>query len=128
MRYVIIVLMFLIVSCSGITDDKRETSINSSLYNYQTAMRWGQWDVVFGLRSKDAPPIPDLPFEDTQVTAYDILQPPVFIAQDHMVQVAQIQYIRSDEQRVRKVMDKQDWRYDADNSVWLLHSPFPDFR
>lgn len=126
MRYLsILFLTILIVACTG---DKRETSSHITLYQYQTAMRWGQWDLAFSSRSKEAPPVPTLSLDTIRVTAYEVLQPPILVAENQILQVVEIQYVRTDVQRVRKIVDKQDWRYDGEKNVWLLYSPFPDFK
>jgi hypothetical protein len=107
---------------------KKETALDATLSTYQTAMRWGRWDALLGFRNAKAPPPPALPFDNIRVTAYEVRQPPVHISEDQVLQVIEIQYVLNDEQRLHKVFDKQEWRYDADANQWSLYSPFPGLR
>jgi hypothetical protein len=129
MKIVPILLIALVLhGCTSFGDDKKATTLDSTLFAYQTAMRWGQWEALFNYRNVKAPPPPALPFNNIRVTAYEIRQPPVPVQEDQVLQVVEIQYVLTDEQRVHTALDKQDWRYDADARLWSLYSPFPELR
>ncbi len=97
------------------------------LSNYRTAMRWGRWEDLFSFRDPKAPVVPELDLDNIRVTGYEIRQPPVEIKENTVIQVVQIQYVLRDRQQLRKLREKQEWRFDAENKRWTLFSPFPDF-
>jgi hypothetical protein len=130
-RYGIVLLLLAVLSLSGcmsLEERKKDAALDTTLSHYRTAMRWGHWDTLFSYRDASAPQAPDIKTENIRVTAYEIRQPPVPISDEQVSQVVEIQYVVEDQQRLRKVLDKQDWRHDKENNQWRLHSAFPDFR
>jgi hypothetical protein len=107
---------------------KKEIVLDDTLSKYRTAMRWGRWDTCLSFRDLKAPAVPEQDLDNIQVTSYEIRQPPVSTEEDSVLQVVEIQYVLRDRQRLRKVYDKQDWRFDVEQKVWRLHSPFPEFQ
>jgi len=124
----ILLSILLLSGCSSLMGSKKETALDATLSTYQTAMRWGHWETLWSYRNAKAPAPPALPFDNIRVTAYEVRQPPVPIREDRVLQVVEIQYVLGDEQRLHKVFDKQEWRYDADANLWSLYSPFPELR
>ncbi len=113
--------------CQTVGEHKRESALNSTLYSYQTAMRWGHWDTLISYRGPKAPTVPELDFDNIRVTGYDVRQAPVELKEDTVFQVAEIQYVLNDRQRLRKLYDKQEWRYNPETKQWQLFSAFPAF-
>lgn len=66
--------------------------------------------------------------ENIRVTSYDVVQPPVRSDESTATQIAQIEYLHEDVQRVRKLSDRQEWRYDPATETWWLHSGVPAFK
>ena len=124
-----VLLALSVAGCSSLPGNKRERALEGTLSDYQSAMRWGYWSALFGMRGDKAPPVPeDLNLDNVRITGYELRQPPVATREDLVLQVVEIQYVLTDQQRVRKVFDKQEWRYDEENTQWRLFSPFPDLR
>jgi hypothetical protein len=128
LRLILILLLAVTAGCSSFAERKKASALEMTLSSYRTAMRWGQWDSVIGYRSPEAPAVPELDLDNIRVTAYEIRQPPVPVKDDTVSQVVEIRYVLTDEQRVRKLYDKQEWRHDPEANQWSLYSPFPDFR
>jgi len=124
-------LLLLIVGlagCSTIQNRKKGIAMDHTLSGYRTAMRWGHWESLLSFRDPKAPELPELDLDNIRVSGYEIRQPPVEIEENKVIQVVQIQYVLRDQQRLRKLREKQEWRFDPENKRWTLFSPFPDFR
>lgn len=132
-RLIPLLLMLLLAlaaaGCKSLAERRKDAALEIALSSYRTAMRWGDWDGLLSLRHPQAPPLSeDVHLDDVRVVSYEIRQPPVPIKKGRVGQVAEIRYVMTDEQRVRKLYDKQEWRYDAAANQWRLYSPLPEFR
>ncbi len=129
MRQIIllIVLLPLLAGC-GIAERKKEMALESLLYQYRTAMRWGHWQTLTGMRGPKAPAVPELDLDNIRVTGYEILQPPLTVDDTKVLQVVEIEYVLKDSQRLRRLRDEQEWRHDEEGKKWQIFSPFPEFR
>jgi hypothetical protein len=118
----------LLGGCSSLPGNKKDNALETTLSEYQSAMRWGYWSTLMGYRGDKAPPVPALDFDNIRITGYEVRQPPVSVRDDTVLQVAEIQYVLTDQQRVHKVFDKQEWRYSEKTGQWRLFSSFPELR
>ncbi len=123
----IILLSGLLLGCS-VTQDRKATALESGLYLYQDAMRWGRWNIVFSSYSKKIAPDTIASLKYVRVTGYTVQQPPILITENKVIQVVEIQYVHKDVQRLYSILDQQEWHYDATKNIWLLHSHFPKFQ
>ena len=127
-KLVLLILLAGLAGCNTFQEKKRENTLDSTLSNYHTAMRWGHWESLISMRSPKAPKMPEVDLDNVRVTGYELRQPPVEIEKDKVVQVVQIDYVLRDRQQLRKLRDNQEWRYDPETKLWSLFSPFPDFQ
>ena len=127
-KILLVLLALSLAGCTSYQERKKEIVLDNTLSKYRTAMRWGHWDTCLSFRDLKAPTVPEQDLDNIQVTSYEIRQPPVSTKEDVVLQVVEIQYVLRDRQRLRKVYDKQEWRFDVEQKVWRLHSPFPEFR
>jgi len=129
MRLWILLLLTLSLSaCVSIKERQKQSALDSMLYSYHTAMRWGHWDTLFSYRAAEAPEPPALDLENIRVTNYEVRQPPVEVKENTVIQVAEIQYVLRDRQRVHRLYDKQEWRFEPESKQWRVFSPFPAFQ
>ena len=127
-KLILLLLLVSLAGCSSIQDRKKGIAMDHTLSSYRTAMRWGHWESLLSFRDPKAPAVPELDLDNIRVTEYEIRQPPVEIEENKVVQVIQIQYVLRDQQRLRKLREKQEWRFDPEAKRWTLFSPFPEFR
>lgn len=127
-RLFLLLLMIGLAGCSSIQERKRGIALDHTLSDYRTAMRWGHWESLLSFRDPEAPAVPELDFDNIRITGYEIRRPPVEIEENKVIQVVQIRYVLRDRQRLRKLRERQEWRFDPENKRWTLFSPFPDFR
>jgi len=124
----LIVLLPLLGGCGAYSERKKEMALESTLYQYRTAMRWGHWQTLAGMRGPKAPAMPDFNRDNIRVTGYEIQQPPVPVDETLVLQVVRIDYVLQDSQRLKSLQDKQEWRHDKESKQWQIFSPFPQFR
>jgi len=118
----------LLAGCGGYAERKKEMVLESTLSQYRTAMRWGHWESLLGMRASKAPALPEFDRDNVRVTGYEILRPPLPVDEGKVLQEVEIQYVLQDSQRVRRLREKQEWRHDEESKEWRIYSPFPNFR
>ncbi len=121
-------LLIALGGCFSLSERTKENALENTLSKYRIAMRWGRWDTLMGFRALKAPAMPDLNFDNIRITAYEVRQPPVPVGEQEVAQVVEIQYVLNDQQRLRKLYDKQEWRHDEETRQWTLYSVFPEFK
>ena len=127
-RLILIALVLGLAGCMSYAERKKEHALDNTLSQYRTAMRWGQWGAVLGFRDQKAPAVLDQDLDNVRVTSYEIRQPPVTTKENTVLQVVEIQYVLRDLQRLRRLYEKQEWRYGEKDKLWRLHSAFPQFQ
>ncbi|MCG8425846.1 MAG: hypothetical protein MI754_00655, partial [Chromatiales bacterium] len=63
-----------------------------------------------------------------RVTRYKVLRPAVEVAKNQMVQTVAIQYIYTDRQIQKSMIDNQLWHYNEDVKKWLRANPIPKYK
>lgn len=122
----LIIIFPLLGSCNSLLGNKSATILETTLSAYRTAIRWGYWSQVFNFYKANTVESTVI-FDNVKITAYEVLQPPIFINEKHAIQVVEIQYVLNDTQILHKIIDKQNWHYNNDTELWQLHNPLPKF-
>jgi hypothetical protein len=63
-----------------------------------------------------------------QVIRYDVKETAVSKDKLAVSQIVEIQYYRHDRPVQKTAREQQEWRWDEEKRVWLLHSGFPQFQ
>lgn len=117
------------IGCAAVEKDRRAVGLQAATSGYQSALRWGYFETAFGYVHPDQRKnkgIPDV-FNQLRVTGYDVAQPPVILEDDSANQVVVIDYLYEDTQIVKRLTDRQHWRWDDQIGTWWLHSGIPAF-
>lgn len=122
------VAALMLAGCGAIREEKKTSALEAAVTAYGSAIRWGYYETAFGYVHPDKRKALPANIGDIQVTNYDVVQPPVMQDDDSATQIAQIDYVLRDVQRVRSVSDRQLWRYDQKTKTWWLHSGVPTFK
>lgn len=125
----IIVLIALgISSCGQIKDDAKRIALENTLNGYRQAIRWGYLQAAAGFVSPEQRTDLDTEaLQNVRVTGYQVLQPGTIAPDDTAVQLVQIDYVLEDQQRLKKLTERQRWRYDPQTGAWWLESGLPAF-
>ena len=122
----------LLGGCGTIEKDKRALGLQAATAGYQSALRWGYFEIAFGYLHPDQRTGKELPaaFKDLRVTGYDVAQPPVVTGagQTDATQTVTIDYLYEDRQVVKTLTDRQVWRFDPKLASWWLASGLPKFK
>jgi hypothetical protein len=121
-------LLALLCACTSLQDDKRADALLASTNNYREALRWGYWDTAMDYLHADARKDVDTQaLKNVRVTGLEVVRPANITPENTALRVVRIEYVLEDEQRVKELTDKQDWRWDDATRAWRLHSGLPAF-
>jgi len=116
----------------GCPKTKEERDLSETLKQYETIVRWAQWDAAANFISEEYQeehPITRLEMDRLRlfkVTQY-ILRSTIPVDDgDGVRQVVELHIFNKHQSRERVIIDEQYWKYDPDRERWLLHSGLPD--
>jgi hypothetical protein len=114
--------------CGRVKEDKMAAALYNATKGYRESVRWGYFDAAAGFLDPDERE--DLDTEalaNVRVTSYEVIQPAVITPEETAVQLVRIEYVLQDEQRLKSLMDRQEWRWDEDATNWWLSTGLPRF-
>lgn len=130
-RLLLLLLALLPTLLLGACATKRNDDLKSTLYAYQSMIRWGDFEQAATLVDPDylaKHPISRLDWErfrQVQVSGYRASDP-VQVNEFEIQIAAEIEFVNIHTQSPRSIVDRQVWRYDAESKRWLLSTGLPD--
>lgn len=132
MARLILASLLVCLGLSGCVPNQLEKSRSEAFRQYETIVRWSQWDAAADFVSPEylaEHPISRLQMDRLRlfrVTQYTIRS--VNILEDGMAatQVVEIKLFNTNQGLERSIIDEQMWRYDETSQRWRLYSPLPD--
>ena len=130
MRCLLIPVMAVVLA--GCPQTKEDKSLSETLSQYETLVRWAEWD---GAANFVAPeyleehPITRLDMDRLRlfrVTHYLVRSSSPVDGGDGLLQAVEIRMFNKNQARERTIIDEQYWKYNPDTERWLLHSGLPD--
>lgn len=125
----VLVSAVLLAACATVEKDKRVLALQAATNGYQSAIRWGYYETAFGYLHPDlrkGKPLPE-GLKDVRLTGYDVVQPPTMQDEDTAIQVVNVEYLHEDRQVVKRISDRQVWKWDDALDSWWLKSGLPAF-
>jgi hypothetical protein len=126
-------LIFLtVLMLAACTANPVEKSKTETLEQYETIVRWSQWDAAADFISPEymvEHPISRLEMDRLRlfrVTSYTLRSAAVFDEGRTVMQTVEIKMFNSQQAVERTVLQEQEWRYNEERKRWLLHSGLPD--
>lgn len=115
--------------CAMVEQDRRALGLEAATSGYQSALRWGYYETAVGFLHPDQRKDGGLPpsLEGLRITGYDVVQPPLMHDEAKASQVVVIDYFFEDAQVVKRLTDRQVWRWDDQLKTWWLDSGLPRF-
>ncbi len=119
-----------LAGCAEMDAKDRLTSLDTSVNDYGSALRWGQYREAtrFRLPRSGAVPAPDLePLEHIRLTSYEITDQIVNAETTEARIEVVIGYYHDDIGRVDTLRQTQIWWYEAAQERWFLETGLPPF-
>lgn len=111
---------------------KEESDLSDTLIQYDTVIRWAQWDAAVDFIAPEyleENPISRLDLDRLRlfkVTQYTVRSSVQVDEGKGLLQEVEIRMFNKNRARELSVIDEQYWKYDAKRERWLLHSGLPD--
>ena len=129
LRLLLLASLLALASCA--TKQHSRDLLNVALYDYQSAIRWGNFTGALDfldpevLSKKPVSPIDLKRYEQIQVTGYTV-QGGGSPEEGRHHQVVEVRFINRHTQAEKVILDQQQWRYDAELKRWWLVTGLPD--
>jgi len=129
-RIAVFLALALIGGCATYEMEKKMNRYEYTTHQYEKAIRWGSYDVANSFRkpSDHGESAPDFErLKQFAVTSYEVVNQNMSGDQNEAQLTVDIRYYHRDTMTERQLVDRQHWRWDAENGIWLLESPLPAF-
>lgn len=129
---ILIVASLLALAAAACTPNQVEESRSEAFKQYETIVRWSQWDAAVDFIAPDylvENPISRLDMDRLRlfrVTAYTIRSTGIYDEGMTARQVVEIKLFNRKQGIERTIIDEQEWRYHEERKRWMLHSGLPD--
>jgi hypothetical protein len=117
---------------SGCPQTKEDKDLSDTLQQYETIVRWAQWDAAIDFVSPEylvEHPMTRLDLDRLRlfrVTQYLIRSAAPIDEGKGLLQVVEIRMFNKNQARERSIIDEQYWKYNEVTERWQLHSGLPD--
>jgi hypothetical protein len=117
---------------SGCPQSKEDKDLSETLLQYDTVIRWAQWDAAVDFIAPEyleEHPVTRLDLDRLRlfrVTQYAVRSAIPVDEGNGLIQVVEIKMFNKNQARERTVIDEQYWKYDEESTRWQLHSGLPD--
>jgi hypothetical protein len=125
-------LAVVLLAVAACTPSNVEKSRGETFKQYETIIRWSQWDAAVDFIAPEyleEHPISRLDMDRLRlfkVTAYTIRSTGIYDEGMTARQVVEIKMFNTHQAVERVILDEQEWRYHEESKRWLLHSGLPD--
>ncbi|MCB1790830.1 MAG: hypothetical protein KDJ27_05195 [Gammaproteobacteria bacterium] len=104
--------------------------LTMQLRKFESVVRWGalQKMSLFEKHAEGEVPTMQEGLENVRVTGYELANPLTKIEPLRWGQTVVIDYVLTDRQVVRQIIDHQIWESDDDGVTWYRTTPVPQFR
>jgi len=129
---IVLTLTLAAIALTGCQSDPIEKTRGETFKQYETIVRWSQWDAAADFIAPEylaEHPISRLDMDRLRlfrVTAYTVRSTGVYDDGLMALQVVEIKMFNANQAVERTIIDEQEWRYHEDSKRWLLHSGLPD--
>ena len=126
------VIACLVATLAACTPRPEEKALSETLKQYETIIRWSQWDAAVDFISPEylvEHPVSRLDMDRLRlfkVTTYTLRSTGIFDEGLTARQVVEIRLFNKRQGIERSIVDEQEWRWNATAKRWYLHSGLPD--
>ena len=118
-----------LAGCATLEESKRQQHFDETILLYEKSIRWGDFASASMFQGNgETTPEPATRFDGIRVTSYRQTSNRSLDDGNEVVLTVQIDYYHNDTLKVMSITDVQNWKYDAGDASWRLHSPLPALR
>jgi len=127
-----VLFLGLAVLLTACPQTKEEKGLSETLQQYETIIRWAQWDAATDFVSPEyllENPITRLDLDRLRlfkVTQYNVRSSAPVDGGNGLLQVVEIRMFNKNQARERSIIDEQYWKYNELTERWQLHTGLPD--
>jgi hypothetical protein len=117
---------------SGCPQTKEEKGLSETLQQYETIVRWAQWDAAVDFLAPEylaEHPLKRLDLDRLRlfrVTQYVVRSAAPLDNGNELLQSVEIRMFNKNQAKERTIIDEQHWKYNDQTERWQLHSGLPD--
>ncbi len=131
-KYVLSFCVLLFIGCATFGEKKQQNLFEIASHAYEQAILLGKYEIANGFRKVQASEKQVLTFErlkKIKVTSYELLTT-IKVSKDMSLvnQTVEIKYYNLDYMTEKTIVDKQLWKYYAEEKTWYLQSGLPNFK
>ncbi len=127
----ICILASLTLGCANLKDITRLKQFEDVLLGYRHAMRWSDFDYIVQFvdpSTLEANPPDHQLLKLVKVTDYKVRKTSASEDENHVYQLVEISYYRTDKMIVNTITERETWEWDNEGKQWLLKSGLPNFK
>ncbi len=120
------------LSACGAIPKQRDNLLEETLRNYEQYIRWSEWEAAANLLHPNyllEHPISRLDMDRLKlfrVTNYTVRSAAPYDEGNGFRQSVEIRLFNRTRAVEKEILDNQDWKYDENAKVWMLHTGLPD--
>ena len=129
MRYLLLAMVLVLTACQTARHGTAPEKLVHRTQGFEDVVRWGalQKMVVFTKIDPDKPVTIPAGLDNVRVTGYELASGLTEVTPTRWRQTAVIDYVLTDRQIVRQLIDHQIWASDDDGKSWYRENPLPQF-
>ncbi len=132
MRLMLLVPILLLGACQTplLNTGDMPKSLHQRLEQFEAVVRWGalQKMYIFGKHTPGEPVDIPTDLDNVRITGYQVASGPGKVEPMRWQQSVVIDYVLTDRQVVRQVVDQQVWVSEDEGKTWYRETPPPQFR
>jgi hypothetical protein len=123
----LILLATILITAGCFATMGKMQKLDDTLRTYEGAIRWNEFEMAnsFGVNQQTSPDFPKL--QNIRVTAYQVKNSSASKEELKARQTVVIQYYDASTMRQQTAVHNQQWRYDEEQSRWLVEPNLPNF-
>ncbi len=116
--------------CKKIEEKRQANDLEATLNSYENTLRWKSITDAYSFRPAEDVASSGIPdgLDQTHIVSYQVKAAPAMLDDVTAVQTVEIGFYHEDTQRLKTLLDRQFWNYDAELKLWRLGSEIPEFR
>ena len=126
----ILCLLLTLPACKILQQRDMPEKLDLKVKTFEDVVRWGSLQKIYFFRKIDPKSPPDVQegLDNVRVTGYQVANPLSKVSETRWTQTVVIDYVLTDRQIVRQIVDHQIWVSDDDGVTWYRENPVPRFR